>query len=287
METVHVLLPVHNRREVTRGFVRCLKAQTYPEIRLIVIDDGSTDGTQEVVRQEYPSAEFIRGDGTWWWAGCLQRGFDCLRKKWIKETDIVLFANDDTTFAPDYVERAVRFLDGKKNCMLLSRIRNAVTGEVDESGVCADLRKMTFREAKEPALINCLATRGLFLRWGDVQKVGGFHPIILPHYLSDYEFTIRATRRGLRGVTTESVWLNADLALTANRDLGALVGLSFVRGLFSIKYPANPIHQTAFVLLAVPRQWVLQNLLRIWWPVMKRILRQGVLRIPVKAGRVA
>ena len=284
MDTVHVLLPVHNRRDVTRGFVCCLKTQTYPDVRLILIDDGSTDGTQEVVRQEYPSAEFIQGDGTWWWAGCLQRGLDRLKQKATKDTDIVLLANDDTTFAPDYVERAVKFLDGKKGCMLLSRIRNAATGEVEESGVFADLRTMRFQETKEPASINCLSTRGLFLRWGDMKIAGGFHPLLLPHYLSDYEYTIRASRRGLKCATTESVWLDANLALTGNRDLGKLVGWNFVRGFFSIKYPANPIYQTSFVILAVPSRWIFSNLLRIWGPALKQILRQGLLRFPLTTG---
>ena len=183
MDTVHVLLPVHNRREVTLKFVRCLKAQTYPAIHLILIDDGSTDGTESAVREVYPSAEVIRGNGRWWWAGCLQRGLDRLKEKSTEETDIVLLANDDTTFAHDYVERAVQFLDGKQGFMLLSRMRNAVTGKVEESGVCADLRTMTFQEAREQAQINCLSTRGLFLRWGDMQRIGSFHPIAITDIL--------------------------------------------------------------------------------------------------------
>lgn len=282
MDTVHVLLPAHNRREVTLKFVRCLEAQTYPAIHLILIDDGSTDGTASGLREAYPSVEVIRGNGRWWWAGCLQRGFDCLKEKSIKETDIVLLANDDTTFAPDYVERAVRFLDGKVSCMLLSRVRNAATGEVEESGVCADLRTMTFQEAKEPALINCLSTRGLFLRWSDMQKIGGFHPIMLPHYLSDYEYTIRAVRRGLACVTTSAVWLNADFALTGERDVDSIEGWKFIRTLLSVRCTINPLYMTSFVLLAVPLRWMVPNLVRIWGNAMRQILRRGVLRIPAR-----
>lgn len=289
MDTVHVLLPVHNRREVTRGFVQCLKRQTYPEVRLILIDDGSTDGTQEVVRQEYPSAEFIQGDGTWWWAGCLQRGFDRLKQKAPRDTDIVLLANDDTTFDSDYIERAVEFLQGKQRCMLLSRIRNPATGMVEESGVSADLRTMSFQETKDPASINCLSTRGLFLRWDDMKIAGGFHPLLLPHYWSDYEYTIRAMRKGLKGVTTESVWLEANLTLSGNRDLSSFAGWRFVRELFSTKCLLNPIYKSSFVILACPSRWVVQNLLRIWWQALTQIFRQGLLRLvpdsAVAAGR--
>lgn len=64
-------------------------------------------------------------------------------------------------------------------------------------GVYADLKKLTFRQAKTKDEINCLSTRGLFLRVKDFKKIGGFYPKLLPHYLSDYEFTIRAYKKSL------------------------------------------------------------------------------------------
>lgn len=284
MDTVHVLLPVHNRREVTLGFVRCLAAQSYPAIRLLLIDDGSSDGTEAAVRAAYPSVEVIRGTGAWWWAGCLQRALNRLADSAIGESDIILFANDDTTFAPDYVERAVQFLAGKQGCMLLSRYRDAATGRIEESGVYADLRTLTFREAEEPAAINCLSTRGLFVRWIDAKRIGGFHPILLPHYLSDYEYTMRALRRGLRCATTSEVWLTPDHLLTGEHSADSVAGWAFVRMLLSVRYAANPVYMSAFVLLAVPLRWVLPNLVRIWRGALAQLVHRGLLSRPANAS---
>jgi len=278
MNTVHVLLPVHDRKQVTLDFLRCLKAQTYPSIRLMLIDDGSADGTQEAVRADYPSVEVIQGDGTWWWAGCLQRGLDRLKQKATQDSDIILFANDDTAFAADFVERAVKYLADKPGCMLLSRLRNPATGEIREAGVRADLREMTFQVASDPLTINCLPTRGLFMRWGDIKRAGDFRPLLLPHYLSDYEYTIRAIRKGLKGVTTESVWLEPNLALTASRDFGSLTGWRFVRELVSPKCPINPVYRSSFVILACPARWIVRNLALIWWQATKLIVRQALPR---------
>ena len=61
---VFVLVPVHNRREITRKFIACLTKQTYSPLQIIVIDDGSSDGTADMVRQDAPNAHVIRGDGT-------------------------------------------------------------------------------------------------------------------------------------------------------------------------------------------------------------------------------
>jgi predicted SAM-dependent methyltransferase len=215
---------------------------------------------------------------SWWWAGCLQRGIRHLQEQSTKALDVVLIANDDTSFPPDHVERAMQFLNANQGCMLLARTRNAATGAIEESGVCADLRTMTFREAIEQSDINCLPTRGLFLRWGDMKNVGGFHPVVLPHYWSDYEYTMRAIRKGLKGVTSETVWLRADLNLSGNRDLGALFGWRLVRELLSTKYLLNPMYKSSFVILACPPRWIASNLLRIWWQAFNQVVRQGLLR---------
>jgi len=279
MQTVHVLLPVHNRREVTLGFVRCLAAQTYPAIRLLLIDDGSTDDTGAAVRRAYPEVEVIRGTGSWWWAGCLQHGLDHLAASSLPKSDILLFANDDITFAQDYVESAVRFLAERPGCMLLSRYRDPATGHIEESGVSADLRTLTFREARDPATINCLSTRGLFVRWGDARRIGGMRPFLLPHYWSDYEYTIRALRKGLRAVTTESVWIEPSLGLSGMRDVAALAGWRFIAALFSKRCVTNPVYKSSFVLLACPVSSIAPNLARIWWHALLQVLRQAVLPV--------
>src|SRR3954466_494295 len=91
---VHVLLPVHNRRAITEEFVNCLQAQCWPKWHLILVDDGSTDGTTELVRARVPSATILEGDGNLWWAGSLQLGYQWLMRH-AADDDIVLIINDD------------------------------------------------------------------------------------------------------------------------------------------------------------------------------------------------
>ena len=48
-----VLIPAHNEAKVIVGSVRHILASDYPNLEVIVIDDGSTDGTSELVREHY------------------------------------------------------------------------------------------------------------------------------------------------------------------------------------------------------------------------------------------
>lgn len=262
-DKIHVLLPVHNRREITRRFINCLKTQTHKDYHLILIDDGSTDGTDEMVRKEIASTTVIKGHGDWWWAGSLQQGYKWLKSNNVPLTDLVLIINDDTEFEENFLETAVHILSDKKNTLLLAQCYSRQTGSLTDAGVHVDWRRLTFEQAASVDQINCLSTRGLFLRVADFFKVGGFYPRLLPHYASDYEFTIRAHRKGMKLMTDPSLKLWNDEETTGYREPTREDSLyAFFRKLFSKKTVLNPMIWTFFILLACPWRWKIKNLMR-------------------------
>ncbi len=276
-EKIHVLLPVHNRREITRHFISCLREQTYTNFHLILIDDGSSDGTSDMVLQALPDATAIRGTaGNWWWAGSLHRAYEWLMHAGTENDSFVLIANDDTTFASDFLETGISVLRRNPRSLLLSRIKERKCGEVMNSGVHANLKRLVFEIAREGQIVNCLSTKGLFLRWGDMKNIGGFHPFLLPHYWSDYEYSIRAHHRGYSCITDPSVVLSADTNTTGIRKIDQLSGWNYFRTLFSPKTTANPLYKSSFVLLAVPVRWMLPNLIRIWRDAIRSLVSRVI-----------
>ena len=283
--TVFVLLPVHNRREITRKFIACFAAQTHSHTRLIVIDDGSTDGTADMVTQAVPGAVIIKGDGSWWWAGSMQRGYEWLSHQGPKADDLVLLANDDIGFEPDFLERAITCLEGHPSALLGARLLSQKNSVPLESGVHADMRRFMFRTVRSTETIDCLPTRALFLRWSDMCRLGGFYPRLLPQYWADYEYTLRARRLNLRCVTSGDVAIRANMETTGQHDLDALTGWKFLSSLFSIKTPLNPLYRTSFAMLASPWAWKAVNVANVCVRAGFRILWQGVLyqQFPRKA----
>lgn len=273
MPKVYILLPVHNRREVTRGCVECLAAQTFTDYHLILIDDGSTDGTAEMVQARIASTTVLRGDGDWWWAGSLQQGLNWLKSCGVEDQAVVLFLNDDVCFGSDYLDRAVRLMAGKSRTLVLSRFRKPQTGEIEETGVMADLRRLRFATAGSAECINCLSTRGLFAHWGDIQEIGGFYPRLLPHYLSDYEYTLRAYRKGFKCETSADLLIEPNLATTGYRKIDGTFVAESLRRYWSKKSSANPIYWSSFVVLASEPVWVFPNLFRVWLRTGKEIVR--------------
>lgn len=268
---LNILLPVYNRRIITEKIIDCLVAQSFSNFHLILIDDGSTDGTSEMVKAKIGNLTILKGVGDWWWAGSLQQGIDWLKRNAVDEKDVVLFMNDDVLFDVKFLETSINLLSDRYE-MLLPQVINQQTGKIEESGVHADLKKLTFATAGSPDQINCLPTRGLFMRMSTLRKVGNFYPTLLPHYLSDYEFTIRANRKGVNLITSSQILVYYDGVASGYQEYDGLSTSEFARRIFSIRSRLNPIYWTTFILLSSPYINAPWLILRVWLVAIKAIL---------------
>src|SRR5262249_10050127 len=147
----------------------------------------------------------------------LHQGFLWLKALPAGPQDIVLIINDDTELEPDFIAKAVSVL--RPRAILLAQLYNLQTRMFVDVGVRADWKSLTFESVSKPEDVNCQSTRGLFLYWSDFLEIGGFHPRLLPHYLSDYEFTMRAYDRGFAMISDPSVRLFYDATTTGVHNL--------------------------------------------------------------------
>ena len=98
------VIPVHNRRETTLAGLRHLReTDALAWLRICVVDDGSTDGTGDAVRAEFPDATLLRGDGNLWWTGAIVLGMKHALAG--GPTDALFWLNDDCRPARGALER--------------------------------------------------------------------------------------------------------------------------------------------------------------------------------------
>jgi len=89
-----IIIPTHNRKETLRRSLSAAIVQDYLNYEVIVVDDGSSDGTGEMVRREFPHVRCIRQEPN--------RGPATARNQGIKVAtgEITAFTDDDCLVPP-------------------------------------------------------------------------------------------------------------------------------------------------------------------------------------------
>ena len=97
--SVSVVVAVYDERRHIEECVRTLLAQRHRPLEVIVVDDGSRDGTADVVAR-FPEVRLIRRE---------HRGAGSARNLGAAASsgDILVFVDGDMTFPPEFLERLV------------------------------------------------------------------------------------------------------------------------------------------------------------------------------------
>ncbi len=295
--TVYAIMPVHDRLALTRQAVQALRSQRNVDLRIIVIDDGSTDDTATFLAGE-PGITTLKGDGTLWWGGAMDLGLRHIHAL-LRPGDYFLFVNNDTTFNPDFVASLVTVSQEHDRAAVGSIVRDAVNPrKILTIGARADFDSFRIWDiasefdgdrlndiAEQSSLVldvDLLPGRGTLFPGEVLDKSGYMRPWLLPHYRADYEFSDRARRSecNLRVATTAAL-LSHDTFGTEKRAPG------FWQRNLGKGSPDNRIHTYIFFslvgtwpqrLTAVPRLIAFQSgpVIRHWFAIaMRHINRAG------------
>ncbi len=144
---LYIILPVHNRITTTAIFIRCLLEQSFSDYHLLLVDDGSTDGTADFVRKEIARCTVITGDGSLWWAGGLQKGLDWVKQHADSAGDILMI-NDDVRFGQDFLAHGVELLSRYHKTLILAQAYSEQTGALVDKGVRINWDPLKFQQAE-------------------------------------------------------------------------------------------------------------------------------------------
>lgn len=106
---VSVIIPNYNGMDFFRPCLTSVMAQTRPADRVIVVDNGSVDGSADAIEHEFPSVELIRFAENSGFCGAVNAGI-----KASGDCDYVILLNNDTEADPHFVEELLKGIAGKE-----------------------------------------------------------------------------------------------------------------------------------------------------------------------------
>lgn len=269
--TIFVVLPVHNRWNLTQQFLASLDAQTLPEgmsIHLVAVDDGSTDATaQEIAKR--PGATVLTGRGDLWWGGSVAKAIEWVRPR-LREEDFVYLANNDTVLDLHHLsmlweahERTGADLVGSISFEIWpGGERHPVTNAFHINR--AELNVTNIPPDQLGSLsVDALAGRGLLLS-SRAGRMLTMHPRLMPQHFADIAATSELVRQGM------SVAVEVKATSTQLERAGSSV--EFKPSLASVVSKRSSIYAPA--------------LLAFWWQALSPLDRVRLIwRMPMRGVR--
>lgn len=107
MESVAVIIPNYNGKKYLNDCLKSLEKQTYRDFSVIVVDNGSEDGSLEYLKNNFPSVRVISLGSNTGFANAVNEGIRASDSKY------VFLLNNDTVCDEGAIESLVKVLDSK------------------------------------------------------------------------------------------------------------------------------------------------------------------------------
>lgn len=200
------LATCHNRKKLTLRALSSLHEQALPpgcKLEVCLVDDGSTDGTTDAVRSNFPDVHIIQGTGDLFWAGGMRHGWDLYVKD--QDFDYLLVINDDITLFSGALKSLISSVsilrtDGVASFAVSGAFSHPDTGETTYGGVIrsSSWHPLKFRkiapngQLQECATINMNCT----LISKAALDLVGFLSADFVHKAADFDFGLRLAKAG-------------------------------------------------------------------------------------------
>jgi len=193
-----VYIPHHQGAERLSRALRSLGEQTRP-VDVVVVDNGSSDGSRELVRREFQQAKVVEIGRNLGFGSAINRAVE------ERPGDPVILLNNDVECEPRFVEAMLDALGDGIESVAGILVQEAAPGLIDSAGVVADRTLMGFDYLHgEPLAVAMEAhaplgpTGGAALyRLEAFRAVGGFDERIFLYY-EDLDLALRMSAAGGR-----------------------------------------------------------------------------------------
>lgn len=203
--SIAVLLTVFNRKAKTLKALQNLFVQELPAnvaLEVFLVDDGCTDGTPEVVAQQFPRVQIITSPGNLFWNRGMHLAWQTAAQT--KNFDFYLWLNDDTELRPHALKALLETSEKQKGQAIV----------VGTTSALEDSTTLTYG-GRTPAgslvppqqnAVPCAYFNGniVLIPQFVYEKLGPNDPIF-HHSLGDFDYGKRAAKNGIKNMVAPGI----------------------------------------------------------------------------------
>lgn len=237
---------------------------------IIVVDNGSSDGTGDLVRTKYPGIKLIENGKNLGFSAANNKGLKIAAGRYS------VLLNDDTYLKDDAFEKIVRFMDGKQDIGICGPKLLNVDGSVQRQGSILSAYKW---RSKVPVEVSFILGACMFIRMSAIGKIGLLDENLF-FYNDDLDLCKRAKKAGFKVIYYPSAEVfhygGYSSKKTTNMKLfveGFRGGLYFCRKHYgTVAYAAYRTLLFLFILIAMPFSLTQRGKLNAYLEILRSVI---------------
>lgn len=185
MKKVSIIILNWNGKELTRACLNSIKKNTeYPNYEIIVVDNGSTDGSVEMLEKDFPEVRLVKNRENLGFGGGNNQGIE------IAKGDYLFLLNNDTLVTKGWLSSAVEIMESNSKVASVGSALVAPKAQLND-GVNFDKEKDTVCGA------------AMLMKRKVVERIGAFDvENFSPIYGEETDWNYRARNVGYKVIET-------------------------------------------------------------------------------------
>jgi glycosyltransferase involved in cell wall biosynthesis len=239
---IAVVMPVYNRASTVGRAIQSVLDQDFRQFELIIVDDGSTDGSADAIASfTDPRIQFIRLPTNAGGNAARNRGIEA------SSTPLITFLDSDDHYLPEKLGFAVDYFRAHADVDIL--LDSFIKSYPERDYPDIELKNPLLNDNRQ--ILEALFTRriwkatpGITARRETVLAAGKFDEGLKRR--QDFDFILRLAKHGRMATTDQLLWVKTYAAQTISGDLGNFVEstLAFYRR--HPEYYDNPVYRQGF-----------------------------------------
>ena len=193
VKDTYIVIPVHNRKATTLNCLSHLKNNgDLDNYQVVIVDDGSTDGTAEAIKATYLDITVLPGDGDLWWTGGIALGMEYAHAQGAK---FIIWLNDDCLPEPGTLDGLISYIRVKPSTLAAP---TCYVGSLDGAHQHNGFQGRTGCNAKTGEILEVNGMSGwcVAMPASVIDQVGLPNTKRFPHYSGDDIYTLQVTKAG-------------------------------------------------------------------------------------------